>query len=132
MNVVSLLLGGTLVAAVLTFLQFLITRKDAKAEKDNAILKAIGELADKITGLEHRMDKESADEARRNILLFDDELRRGDEHSEESFNQILDDCDYYAKFCVIHKDDYKNCKAEVAIENIRHTYQQIKHEDKFI
>lgn len=131
-NIVSVLLGGALVAAVLTFLQFLITRRDAKAEKDSKILKAIEALTDKITGLEKRMDREAADEARRNILLFDDELRRGDQHSEESFRQILTDCDDYTKYCIANKETYKNNRAESAIENIRTTYQIVKHEDRFI
>lgn len=131
-NVVSVLLGGALVAAVLTFLQFLITRRDAKAEKDSKILKAIEALTDKITGLEKRMDREAADEARRNILLFDDELRRGDQHSEESFRQILADCDDYTKYCIANRETYKNNRAESAIENIRNTYQIVKHEDRFI
>jgi len=131
-NIVSVLLGGALVAAVLTFLQFLITRRDAKAEKDSKILKAIEALTEKITGLEKRMDREAADEARRNILLFDDELRRGDQHSEESFRQILADCDDYTKYCIANRETYKNNRAESAIENIRNTYQIVKHEDRFI
>ena len=131
LNAVSLLLGGTLVAAILTFLQFLINRRDAKEEKENAILKAISELADKITGIEKRMDKSSADAARRNILIFDDELRIGTPHSEEAFNQILDDCNYYEKFCRANKD-YENSKCGSACENIKHTYQVVKHEDRFI
>ena len=131
MEIMSLVLGGTLVAAVLTFAQFLITRRDKRKEGESAILKAIDALSDKITGIEKRMDKESADAARRNILLFDDELRRGDAHSEEAFNQILEDCNYYEKFCRLNPD-YENNKCIAAIENINHTYQVVKHEDRFI
>ena len=131
MNVVSLLLGGTLVAAVLTFLQFLINRKDAKEKEDNAILAAIAELAEKITGIEKRMDKESADAARRNILIFDDELRIGTPHSEEAYNQVLDDCNYYERYCR-ENSAYSNSKCTSACENIKQTYQIVKHEDRFI
>lgn len=127
----AILSGGALVAAVLAFVQFLVTRSDTKAEKNDAILKAIEALSEKLTGLEKRMDKDSADEARRNILLFDDELRRGDAHSEESFNQILEDCNYYMKFCRLHPE-YENNKAAAAINNIQHVYQQVKMEDRFI
>ena len=127
----AILSGGALVAAVLAFVQFLVTRSDAKAEKNNAILKAIEALSEKLTGLEKRMDKDSADEARRNILLFDDELRRGDAHSEESFNQILEDCNYYTRYCRLHPE-YENNKAQSAIGNIQHVYQQVKMEDRFI
>ena len=128
---ISGLLGGTIVGAVLLFVQFLINRSDAKKEKDNVILKAIAELAEKITGIERRMDRDSADAARRNILIFDDELRRGDPHSEEAYNQVLDDCNYYEKYCR-ENSDYSNSKCGAACENIKRTYQIVKHEDRFI
>lgn len=131
MNIIDGIMGGTLVGVILIFVQFLITRSDQKKEKNSTILKAIEALSEKLTGLEKRMDKDSADESRRNILLFDDELRRGDAHSEESFNQILEDCNYYIKFCRLHPE-YENNKAQAAIENIRTTYQIVKHEDRFI
>ena len=88
-------------------------------------------LSDKIVGIESRMDKENADNARRNILSFDDELRRGMEHSEESFNQVLQDIKYYRNFCRTHAD-YENDKATSAITHIRETYQRVKNENKFI
>ena len=128
---ISGLLGGTIVGAVLLFVQFLISRSDSKKEKDNIILKAIEALSEKITGVENRIDREGADSARRNILLFDDELRRGEEHSEESFNQVLDDIKHYRDFCRDH-EDYENDKAVNAIEHINHCYKQIKAENKFI
>ena len=131
-DIVLVLLGGALVGAVLTFIQFLITRGDQIAEKESKILDAIGELSQKISGVEHRIDKDSADAARRSILLFDDELRRGVEHSEESFNQVLDcDIKYYTVYCRDH-EDYENSRAVNAIEHINHCYQQIKAEDKFL
>ena len=92
---VGMLIGGGLIA----FVQFLIQRSDNKKEKDSKILKAIGDLSDKVKGIEDRMDKGSADGARRRILAFDDELRRGLEHSEESYNQILADVKFYRDFC---------------------------------
>ena len=130
-DILIALMGGALVGAVLTFIQFLINRKDAIAERESIILDAIKELSNKISGVEHRIDKEGADAARRNILLFDDELRRGEEHSEESYNQVLDDIKHYTDFCREH-DDYENAKAVNAIEHINHCYMQVKAENKFI
>ena len=124
---VGMLIGGGFIA----FVQFLIQRYDNKKEKDSKILKAIGDLSDKVKGIENRMDKGSADGARRRILAFDDELRRGLEHSEESYNQILADVKFYRDFCRSHAD-YENDKAVSAISHIKETYQHVKNENKFI
>lgn len=130
-ELVSLISGGALVGVILTFVQFLISRKDAKESEENRILKAIGELSDKIGSVEDRIDRNSADEARRNILLFDDELRRHEPHSEESYNQVIEDADHYQHYCSDHPE-YENNKAANAIKHINETYQQVKAEDRFI
>lgn len=123
---VALVSGG-----FVSFIQFLIQRSDEKKDKNSEVLKGIKDLADKILGLESRMDKENADEARRRILAFDDELRRKTEHSEESFNQILQDIKFYRNYCRTHAD-YENDKASSATAHIRETYARVKDADKFI
>lgn len=123
---VALVSGG-----FVSFIQFLIQRSDEKKDKNSEILKGIKDLADKILGLESRMDKENADEARRRILAFDDELRRKTEHSEESFNQVLQDIKFYRNYCRTHAD-YENDKASSATAHIRETYARVKDADKFI
>ena len=123
---IALISGG-----LVSLIEFLIRRSDEKQDKNSEVLKAIQSLADKITGIENRMDKENADEARRNILSFDDELRRGVSHSEESFNQVLQDVKFYRHYCRTHTD-YENDKATSAINHIRETYQAVKNENKFI
>lgn len=123
---VALVSGG-----FVSFIQFLIQRSDEKKDKSSEVLKAIKDLADKILGLESRMDKENADEARRRILAFDDELRRKTEHSEESFNQVLQDIKFYRNYCRTHAD-YENDKASSATAHIRETYARVKDADKFI
>lgn len=124
---IGILIGGGFIA----FVQFLIQRSDNKKEKDSKILKAIGDLSEKVTAIEDRMDKGSADGARRRILAFDDELRRGLEHSEESYNQVLADVKFYRDFCRSHAD-YENDKAVSAIAHIKDTYQRVKNANKFI
>lgn len=123
---IALISGG-----LVSLIEFLIRRSDEKQDKNSEVLKAIQSLAEKITGIENRMDKENADEARRNILSFDDELRRGVPHSEESFNQVLQDIKFYRNYCREHTD-YENDKATSAITHIRETYQAVKNENKFI
>ena len=129
--IIAGLLGGTLVGAALTFVQFLINRADKKMEKNDKVMKSLAELGEKIIALNGRMDQENSDDARRRILGFDDELRRGVWHSEESYNQILDDIRQYEHYCQ-HHDDYRNSKAVAAIQNIKDTYAEVKKEDKFL
>lgn len=123
---IALISGG-----LVSLIEFFIRRNDEKKDKNSEVLKAIQNLADKITGIENRMDKENADEARRNILSFDDELRRGVPHSEESFNQVLQDIKFYRNYCREHTD-YENDKATSAINHIRETYQTVKNKNEFI
>lgn len=125
------ILGGTLVGAVLLFIQFLINRSDKKKEKNDKIIAKLEEFSNQLTAFGSRMNKENADDARRRILSFDDELRRNVGHSEESYNQILDDIREYEHYCKAH-DDYKNSKAVAATANIKETYVTVKKSNDFI
>lgn len=83
---------------------------------------------------EYKKEREfmKATACRRRILNFDDELRRRLQHSEESFNSIIEDIDFYVPFCEEHKNDYSNKKAEAAISNILEKYKQCKEQNDFI
>ena len=126
-TIIGMLIGGGLIGLI----EFLIRRSDDKKEKNSKVLAAIQALSDKITAIEGRMDKGNADSARRRILAFDDELRRGLDHSEQAYNQVLQDLKFYRDFCRTH-DDYEIDKATSAIAHIRETYQHVKNENKFI
>lgn len=123
---IALISGG-----LVSLIEFLIRRSDEKEDKNSEVLKALKELADEIASILARMDKENADDARRNILNFDDELRRKVDHSEESYNQVLADIKFYRHYCREH-EDYENDKATSAIAHVRETYQEVKNANKFI
>lgn len=115
-----------------SFLTALLQKRAKDREDENEILKAIAELKRDIEELKEDRKRDKADHARNRILQFDDELRRHVDHSEEFFNQIIDDTNFYEGFCASHEKTYPNSKAELAIKHIRECYQKCKDEDKFI
>lgn len=131
MDFIQTLIGGLAGGGLIGFIEFLIRRRDEKSNKWGQIIEAIDGLKSAIGGIDERLDKENADDARRNILSFDDELRRGMDHSEESYNQILEDTNFYSRYCKQHPE-YENNKAVNAIRHINDTYQRVKAENKFI
>jgi hypothetical protein len=87
-----------------------------------------GEVLDKLEKLENRMDKmerqgeqDKMASARIRILRFGDECTRGLSHSEEHFNQVLDDITAYERYCNAHPE-YKNAKAVLTIARIKEIY----------
>ena len=66
--------------------------------------------------------EDEMDRKRRTIINFSSEITRHIEHTEEQFNQIIEDIDKYEQFCDSHPD-YHNTKAVASIKNIKHTYE---------
>lgn len=95
------------------------------------IKEEIDSLKKRMVQDEEARDLDRAETARREILIFDDELRRGIEHSEELFNQIFDSIKLYERYCRKHPD-YTNHKAVNAVSNINDVYKRVKAENKFI
>lgn len=77
------------------------------------------------------MEESNATNARIRILGFSDEIMHSVLHSEESFNQALQDITEYEKYCDRHPE-YKNARAKVAIANIQGTYERCVKEGSFL
>ena len=87
-----------------------------------------GEVMDELKSLKGRMESMEAqneqdkmDASRIRILRFGDECKRDVPHSEEHFNQVLDDIDRYESYCNTHPE-YKNAKAVLTIAKIKEIY----------
>ena len=108
-----------------------------------------GELVDRIEQLEagfnecsigmrdelqrhiQKTEEERTDRARSRILRFSDEVSMERGHSEEHYDEILQDIDKYEKYCHEHPE-YKNNKAVVAIGIIKDSYQDCKINHSFL
>lgn len=116
-------LGLLLTSAIFEkILDRIFTRFDKKKDKSDKILEQIGAVEKKLDGHIAEEDRHKTDLCRIRILRFSDEIRRGIKHSEESFNNILEDIDYYIAYCEQHEDVYINSKADAAIRNIKDVY----------
>ena len=85
------------------------------------VLDKLGELEQRMEKMERRGERDKMDSARIRILRFGDECTRGEPHSEEHFNQVLDDINAYEGYCNQHPE-YKNAKAVLTIERIKEIY----------
>lgn len=125
--VLSVVGGG----ALLSFIQYLITRHDEKKGKGKTLMKAIEEVRKDIDKLRNEISEDRANNARIRILSFSDEVRHNVRHSKESFDQINLDIDTYRRYCDTHKE-YKNNRAVRAIANIERVYDSCLRDNDFL
>ena len=116
------------------FWNWLSQRKASNKE----ILNAVKGLTDRVSTVERRVNelsddsaKDRAEIARVRFLRFNGELIRGEKHTLEEFTQALDDIDKYNRYCETHPR-YPNCKAELAIANIRRCYDRCQETHDFL
>lgn len=125
MTVISGLLGGGFIA----FLQFLITRHDKKHDKQGEILKAIEKLSGEVEAVKADAEQRDAITARTHILRFRDELYNNMKHTQEYFDQTMDDIEVYDQFCADHPD-FANGRTKAASRFINEEYNRLFKEHK--
>ncbi len=76
-------------------------------------------------------DQRTADEWRRKILTFNNQLLRNIPHTKEEFVEILGVIDAYEEYCKRH-EGYKNQRAVHAIEHIGKTYDERQEKRDFL
>lgn len=127
--------GGAIVAAIVSIVTLLLNRKWQKEDRSADKLDAIRvEVRDVKTTLAAHIAADAegdAKQARRRIIDFSDECRRGTLHSIEHFDNVLEDIDTYEKYCADHPK-FENRKAVQSIQSILDIYEECKRENKFI
>lgn len=78
-----------------------------------------------------REDERNACIARQRILRFGDEVRHGQNHSEEHYNDILEDITAYENYCDTHPN-FKNQKAQSTIKIIVKAYERHMQQNDFL
>ena len=124
-TIISVLIGG----GILGFVQFLITRKDSKQDKESVILSEIKALSGRVESIEKSLDERDAILARTHILRFNDELYNGVHHSQEYFEQTLDDIETYNQFCTEHPK-FANGRTKAAASHIQEEHDRLYKEHK--
>ena len=119
-TVIGFLVGGSF----LTFVQYMINRHDRKKDKNNAVLSAINTLSDRVEKIENSLDERDAVLARTHILRFSDQLYNGVKHSQEYFQQQLDDIETYNQFCEGHPK-FANGRTKAAAKYIESEYDRL-------
>ncbi len=135
MTAILIACGGALITATVSIVTLLLNRKWQKEDR----------TADRITELSGKIDRVQSDlkdhiirdaeadakQARRRIINFADECRRGLQHSSEHFDSILDDITFYKHYCEEHPS-FKNEKAAHSIKYVDDVYDKTKRENAFI
>ena len=107
-----------------------VNRKDSKEDKQDRVLQALKDIRKDITSISNKVDENAAVLARTHILRFNDELINGVEHTQEYFNQQLQDIDTYEAYCESHPQ-FRNTYAILAIQNIKTTYSGLMEKGAF-
>ena len=87
------------------------------------IRKLEAKFDNKISEVYCKIDENDIKLKRGRILTFADEIRRGLNHSKESYIQILDDITKYNQYCGRHPD-FENERTVIASQVIKDSYTQ--------
>lgn len=115
---------AAVVAGAVSLISLLIGRHDG-------VRKDIADLADDVKELREDIGRGRAISARIRILTASDEVVHGVKHSREWWDQVLDDCTFYERYCE-YNPDFKNKKAVHAIEHLNEVYITVYREKKFV
>ena len=128
--------GGSIITAIVAITTLLLNRKWQKEDRTaDRITELSGKINDVQTTLDAHIESDAendAKQARRRIISFSDECRRGLQHSEEHFTSILDDITDYKYYCEHVNPKFKNEKAVHSIKFIEEVYAKAQKENKFI
>lgn len=134
--------GVPLLVAIVTIIPTIISNRKKTQESLNAfkeeIKKDIDSTKQDVNSVKQALDKhikedeeDKARQARIRILRFYDEVCEGKQHSENHFEDIMDDIDDYEAYCSTH-EEFRNNRGKAAMEHIEATYKAVKAKGGFL
>ena len=87
-------------------------------------------IREKVSKLEEKVDDHIAKSYRDRIFYFQNELLSNIEHTQEEFDNVLEACSYYTKFC--EENEVQNDKCSMAIAYIKRIYKRCQDERRFV
>lgn len=96
-----------------------------------ALDEKVSKLENKVACIEDTDDKRDAILCRVRILRFGDEIRRGQTHSQDSWDQVFSDMDDYEAYCKSHPL-FKNNKTVATQAKILEEYSRCVDENDFL
>lgn len=120
-TIATAIIGSSAVAGLI---QFFVSRHDSKMDM-------IKKIADDLRELRDDFHLSRAIAARIRIISASDEVMHGVRHSQEWWDQILDDCTFYEQYCAEHPT-FKNKKAVHAEKHLNDVYAKIYEKNDFI
>lgn len=132
METIFVACAGSIIAAVVSLITLFTNRKWAKDDKADEIVSKLEDVESKLNAHIASDEEHNAKQARSKIIRFADEIRRGQRHSHEAFDNVMeDDIKYYDTFCKGHPG-FSNNKADASIELINEEYKACLKYDTFI
>lgn len=128
---IQTILGGLLGGGFIGLIEFLIRRRDERADKSDEVLRRLDCIEKRIDGIAAKADEREAVNSRLRILRFMDELREGRLHSKDSYDQALSDITNYESYCTNHPS-FPNNQTVLTIEHIRHNYAERLERNDFL
>lgn len=117
--------SGGVLFLVLTLVQI----APIKVNPWTALARSIGRALNK--EVMDKIDEGNAKNARYRIIRFNDEVRHDVKHTEEHFDQIIEDIDIYENYCRNHPK-FPNGKAVRSVANIKKIYDKCSDEHSFL
>lgn len=119
-QIITAVIGSSSVSSIILYL---LQRKDGFKTDIHALEDKLDKLSDRIEEHEEKRQRDKAEQARLQILRFDDELLNNVKHSKEYYHQILKAIDLYDKFCE-RNPDFPNSQAVFAEKHVKESYEQ--------
>lgn len=134
MEVVKVILSDVLPAVIAGVVSVILANKAAKREKEkeqNEVVEKLDELSCKLDSHIQEDCEAKADEGRLRVLRFGDEVRRGIQHTEEHWTDILRDIDRYENYCDTHPN-YENNRATRTIQYLKNIFDEHLENNDFL